>query len=178
MNVKFQFLNEVPPFRDNKFSIQEVKSLIQQIQGQIIEFPIVPQLGMLVNISSFLDHFEILDENILVWDWMKNDIEPLKARIVNVEIDKNFLILFVHLSEGKIDIKVENPILSRLIDDSEFNLSARSIANLQSFDIVTIGDLVRLRKGDITMIRNIGKKSAKEIQDLVLSLNLHFGYSD
>lgn len=133
---------------------------------------------MIVNISTFLDDFEVLDQNILVWDWIKNNLESLKAKIVDIEINKNYLILFLHFCENKIDIKVKNPILTRLIDDAEFNLSPRSIANLQSFDIVTIADLVRLRKGDITKIRNIGKKSTKEIQDFVLSLNLHFGYRD
>jgi DNA-directed RNA polymerase subunit alpha len=38
-----------------------------------------------------------------------------------------------------------------------------------------VGDLVRFHRNDLLKFRNFGKKSLTELDDLLTSLNLHFG---
>lgn len=57
-----------------------------------------------------------------------------------------------------------------------FDLSVRAINCLKSIEIFTLGDLVSLNKKDLFSIRNIGKRTVLELENLVESRNLHFGY--
>lgn len=60
----------------------------------------------------------------------------------------------------------------KLID---YHLSARTMSGMKRADIETIGDLVSHNKTDLLKIRDFGKKSLLELDDLVDSLNLTFG---
>lgn len=60
----------------------------------------------------------------------------------------------------------------KLID---YHLSARTMSGMKRADIETIGDLVSHNKMDLLKIRDFGKKSLLELDDLVDSLNLTFG---
>ena len=60
----------------------------------------------------------------------------------------------------------------KLID---YHLSARTMSSMKRADIETIGDLVSHNKMDLLKIRDFGKKSLLELDDLVDSLNLTFG---
>jgi DNA-directed RNA polymerase subunit alpha len=46
---------------------------------------------------------------------------------------------------------------------------------LKAAEVDTIGDLVRYNRNDLLKFRNFGKKSLTELDDLLASLNLHFG---
>ncbi len=58
---------------------------------------------------------------------------------------------------------------------SEMGLSVRAFNCLKAADIKTLSDLVQLKVSDMSQFRNFGKKSLKELQDLVVSKNLSFG---
>jgi DNA-directed RNA polymerase subunit alpha len=58
---------------------------------------------------------------------------------------------------------------------SEMGLSVRAYNCLKAADIKTLSDLVQLKVSEMSQFRNFGKKSLKELQDLVASKNLSFG---
>lgn len=58
---------------------------------------------------------------------------------------------------------------------SELELSVRAFNCLKAADIKTLGDLVQVKVADMSKFRNFGKKSLKELQDLVASKELNFG---
>lgn len=61
---------------------------------------------------------------------------------------------------------------SKLVD---MNLSVRALNCLKAADVETLGDLVQYNKTDLLKFRNFGKKSLSELDELLESLNLHFG---
>lgn len=42
-------------------------------------------------------------------------------------------------------------------------------------EVETVGDLVRFNRNDLLKFRNFGKKSLSELDELLTTLNLHFG---
>ncbi len=58
---------------------------------------------------------------------------------------------------------------------SDQDLSVRALNCLKAAEVDTIGDLVRYNRNDLLKFRNFGKKSLTELDDLLASLNLHFG---
>jgi hypothetical protein len=56
-----------------------------------------------------------------------------------------------------------------------FPLSVRAKTCLSNAEIETLGELIALQKSDLLKFRNFGRKSLTEIDDLIESLNLHFG---
>eukprot|EP01132_Coremiostelium_polycephalum_P003001 gene3001-3748_t len=57
----------------------------------------------------------------------------------------------------------------------DMGLSVRAFNCLKAAEIKTLGDLVQLKVSDMSQFRNFGKKSLKELQDLVTSKGLTFG---
>ena len=57
----------------------------------------------------------------------------------------------------------------------DLNINVRSLNCLKAADIETLGDLVKCNKTDLLKFRNFGKKSMTELDDLLDSMNLHFG---
>mgnify|MGYP003302940815 CR=1 FL=1 len=55
------------------------------------------------------------------------------------------------------------------------DLSVRALNCLKAAEVDTVGDLVRYNRNDLLKFRNFGKKSLTELDDLLASLNLHFG---
>lgn len=58
---------------------------------------------------------------------------------------------------------------------SDQDLSVRALNCLKAAEVETMGDLVRFNRTDLLKFRNFGKKSLSELDDLLASLNLHFG---
>ena len=58
---------------------------------------------------------------------------------------------------------------------SDHDLSVRALNCLKAAEVDTLGDLVRYNRNDLLKFRNFGKKSLTELDDLLASLNLHFG---
>ena len=57
----------------------------------------------------------------------------------------------------------------------DLDLSVRALNCLKAAEVDTVGDLVRYNRNDLLKFRNFGKKSMTELDDLLASLNLHFG---
>src|SRR5262249_42715677 len=57
----------------------------------------------------------------------------------------------------------------------ELELSVRSSNCLRQAEIRTIGDLVRKTEPEMLKYRNFGRKSLKEIQDVLTEMGLHLG---
>lgn len=58
---------------------------------------------------------------------------------------------------------------------SDHDLSVRALNCLKAAEVETLGDLVRFNRSDLLKFRNFGKKSLAELDELLSSLNLHFG---
>ena len=59
---------------------------------------------------------------------------------------------------------------------TEFGLSVRALNCLKTAEVFTLGELVAFKKSDMLKFRNFGKKSLTELEDLVESKGLTFGY--
>ncbi len=58
---------------------------------------------------------------------------------------------------------------------SDQDLSVRALNCLKAAEVDTVGELVRFNRSDLLKFRNFGKKSLTELDELLTSLNLHFG---
>jgi len=84
------------------------------------------------------------------------------------------------------EIEAETPITEDPIQDnvllsrelSEFSLSVRSSRCLDQIDVTTIGDLVKITENSLLKTRNLGRKSIREISELLGSFGLRLGMSD
>jgi DNA-directed RNA polymerase subunit alpha len=68
----------------------------------------------------------------------------------------------------EIKAKLEKPV-------EELELSVRSANCLRAAKIRTLGELVMKSEAEMLQYRNFGKKSLKEIADLLAGMGLHFG---
>ena len=95
---------------------------------------------------------------------------------------------FMLFSDEKITVNMEEANASEEFDEdvlhmrqllktklSDQDLSVRALNCLKAAEVETIGDLVRFHRNDLLKFRNFGKKSLSELDELLESLNLHFG---
>jgi len=108
------------------------------------------------NLQEFDDVQKKLTEKSL-------ELENLKFFISNTQKDFNV--------EDE-DIKKISILNNKLRD---YDLSVRALTCLYYGDVHTVGELVRLDRKDLLRFRNFGKKTLKELDDLVDSLGLEFG---
>ena len=57
----------------------------------------------------------------------------------------------------------------------DVTLTARSYNCVRAADVETLGDLVRCHPNQLMKFRNFGRKSLREIEDMLAGFNLHFG---
>lgn len=114
--------------------------------------------------------------------WTNGTISPEDAVSHASKILKDHLYLFMNFDkEPEIEEEVEvdereeelRDLLNRSVDELE--LSVRSSNCLQSAEIRTIGELVQKSESEMLKYRNFGRKSLKEISDILRSMNLSFG---
>lgn len=95
---------------------------------------------------------------------------------------------FMLFSDEKITINMEDTNPAEEFDEdvlhmrqllktklADQDLSVRALNCLKAAEVETFGDLVRYNRNDLLKFRNFGKKSLTELDDLLNSLNLHFG---
>jgi DNA-directed RNA polymerase subunit alpha len=114
--------------------------------------------------------------------WTDGSVIPSDALAYGAKILKDHFALFVHFEE-EIEVEQEEEVdeeflrikalLERSVDELE--LSVRSSNCLKAANIKTIGDLVQKSEGEMLKYRNFGRKSLKEIADILQSMNLGFG---
>ena len=95
---------------------------------------------------------------------------------------------FMLFSDEKITLNLEESSATEEFDEdvlhmrqllktklSDQDLSVRALNCLKAAEVETVGDLVRFNRNDLLKFRNFGKKSLSELDDLLATLNLHFG---
>ncbi len=114
--------------------------------------------------------------------WTEGSILPQDAIAVAAKILRDHFQIFIHFEEP-IEEEVEEEVdeevvrVRKLLDKSveELELSVRSSNCLRAAEIKSIGDLVRKSEAEMLKFRNFGRKSLKEIQDILGEMGLHFG---
>jgi len=114
--------------------------------------------------------------------WTDRSILPSDAVAVAAKLLRDHFNLFIKFEEPfeeEVEEEEDPEILRvrRLLDKSveELELSVRSSNCLRAAEIKTIGDLVQKGEPEMLKFRNFGRKSLKEIQDILGEMGLHFG---
>jgi len=121
-------------------------------------------------------------DKLTVEVWTDASILPSDAVAVAAKILRDHFTLFIHFEEP-IEEEVEEEVdeerqrVRRMLDKSveELELSVRSSNCLRAAEIKSIGDLVQKSEPEMLKYRNFGRKSLKEIQDILSEMGLHFG---
>ena len=98
-----------------------------------------------------IQHFQLFTDREIVLDNTENN--------ANEEFDEEVL-------------KMRQLLKTKLVD---MDLSVRALNCLKSAEVETLGELVVFNKTDLLKFRNFGKKSLSELEELLATLNLHFG---
>jgi len=121
-------------------------------------------------------------DKLTVEVWTDGSILPSDAVAVAAKILRDHFNLFIHFEEP-IEEEVEEEVdeelvrIRKLLNKSvdELELSVRSSNCLRAAEIKSIGDLVQKGEPEMLKFRNFGRKSLKEIQDILSEMGLHFG---
>jgi len=115
--------------------------------------------------------------------WTNGSVHPRDAVSLAAKLVRDHLNIFINLDES-LESSAEGAseparvgALNEHLDKSveELELSVRSSNCLRAAEIKTIGDLVRKSEAEMLKFRNFGRKSLKEIQDILGEMGLHFG---
>lgn len=146
-------------------------------------------------------HTPIKNVKFSVDNWrveQKTDYEKLNLEITTdgsihpkdalKEAAKILIHHFMLFSDEKITLNLEENNAAEEFDEdvlhmrqllktklSDQDLSVRALNCLKAAEVETVGDLVRFHRNDLLKFRNFGKKSLSELDELLESLNLHFG---
>ena len=114
--------------------------------------------------------------------WMDGSILPNDAVSMSSKILRDHFSLLISFEEEpqqEEEAAVDEDIVRKrkLLDKSveELELSVRSSNCLRAAEIKTIGELVQKGEAEMLKFRNFGRKSLKEIQDILAEMGLHFG---
>ena len=121
-------------------------------------------------------------DKLILEVWTDRSILPKDAVSMAAKILKDHFSLFVdfvrpiEIDEPE-DVDVEIVKIRKTLEKpvDELELSVRSSNCLRAAEIKTIGDLVQKSEPEMLKYRNFGRKSLKEIQDILSEMNLHFG---
>lgn len=113
--------------------------------------------------------------------WTNGSVTPDDAVAFAAKIIKEHLNIFINFEEddeapvGTVseEEQTTNENLFRTVDELE--LSVRSANCLQNAGIQYIGELVQKTEGEMLKTKNFGRKSLKEIRDLLAEMDLQLG---
>jgi DNA-directed RNA polymerase subunit alpha len=94
---------------------------------------------------------------------------------------KEQLSVFINFDETEEPLLVEAPKEEAKLNENlfrsvdELELSVRSANCLQQANIKTIGDLVQRSEGEMLKTKNFGRKSLKEIKEILAEMGLSLG---
>jgi DNA-directed RNA polymerase subunit alpha len=108
---------------------------------------------------------------------LPNDAVSMSAKILRDHF--SLLISFEEEPQEEVEAAVDEDKvrIRKMLDKSveELELSVRSSNCLRAAEIKTIGELVQKGEAEMLKFRNFGRKSLKEIQDILAEMGLHFG---
>jgi len=114
--------------------------------------------------------------------WTDGSVEPADAVAYAAKIAKEQLTVFINFDETEEPTPAEllpqaeeklNENLFRSVDELE--LSVRSANCLQNANIKTIGELVQKTEAEMLKTKNFGRKSLKEIKEILAEMGLTLG---
>jgi DNA-directed RNA polymerase subunit alpha len=113
--------------------------------------------------------------------WTDGSVRPEDAVAYAAKIIKEQLNIFINFEEEEevavgVPEKQEQPVNENLFRTvEELELSVRSANCLQNAGITYIGELVQKTEAEMLKTKNFGRKSLKEIRDLLAEMDLQLG---
>jgi len=114
--------------------------------------------------------------------WTDQSILPADAVAWAAKLLRDHFEMFIRFEnepaiEGEEEEDPQGALVREKLEKSveELELSVRSSNCLRAAEIKTIGDLVQKTESEMLKYRNFGRKSLKEIQDLLAEMGLTFG---
>jgi DNA-directed RNA polymerase subunit alpha len=113
--------------------------------------------------------------------WTNGSVSPADAVAFAAKIVKEQLSIFINFDEAEEPTPIELPKSEEKLNENlfrsvdELELSVRSANCLQNANIKTIGDLVQKSEADMLKTKNFGRKSLKEIKEILAEMGLSLG---
>jgi DNA-directed RNA polymerase subunit alpha len=113
--------------------------------------------------------------------WTNGSVSPADAVAFAAKIVKEQLSIFINFDETEEAPAIELPKSEEKLNENlfrsvdELELSVRSANCLQNANIKTIGDLVQKTEADMLKTKNFGRKSLKEIKEILAEMGLSLG---
>jgi DNA-directed RNA polymerase subunit alpha len=113
--------------------------------------------------------------------WTGGAVTPQDAVAYAAKIIKEQLTVFINFDETEEPIIAESPKEEAKLNENlfrsvdELELSVRSANCLQQANIKTIGDLVQRTEAEMLKTKNFGRKSLKEIKEILAEMGLSLG---
>jgi DNA-directed RNA polymerase subunit alpha len=113
--------------------------------------------------------------------WTDGSVSPQDAVAYAAKIIKEQLTVFINFDETEEPVAVEAPREEAKLNENlfrsvdELELSVRSANCLQQANIKTIGDLVQKTEAEMLKTKNFGRKSLKEIKEILAEMGLSLG---
>ncbi|MFZ5468064.1 MAG: DNA-directed RNA polymerase subunit alpha [Myxococcota bacterium] len=113
--------------------------------------------------------------------WTDGSVSPQDAVAFAAKIIKEQLTVFINFDETEEPMVVEAPKEEAKLNENlfrsvdELELSVRSANCLQQANIKTIGDLVQKTEPEMLKTKNFGRKSLKEIKEILAEMGLSLG---
>jgi DNA-directed RNA polymerase subunit alpha len=113
--------------------------------------------------------------------WTDGSVSPQDAVAYAAKIIKEQLTVFINFDETEEPMPIEAPKEEAKLNENlfrsvdELELSVRSANCLQQANIKTIGDLVQRTEAEMLKTKNFGRKSLKEIKEILAEMGLSLG---
>jgi DNA-directed RNA polymerase subunit alpha len=113
--------------------------------------------------------------------WTDGAVTPQDAVAYAAKIIKEQLTVFINFDETEEPVIAESPKEEAKLNENlfrsvdELELSVRSANCLQQANIKTIGDLVQRTEAEMLKTKNFGRKSLKEIKEILAEMGLSLG---
>ena len=113
--------------------------------------------------------------------WTSGAVTPQDAVAFAAKIIKEQLTVFINFDETEEPAPIEAPKEEARLNENlfrsvdELELSVRSANCLQQANIKTIGDLVQRTEAEMLKTKNFGRKSLKEIKEILAEMGLSLG---
>lgn len=113
--------------------------------------------------------------------WTDGSVQPADAVAYASKIIKEQVSIFINFDETQEEVEPERPEVEEKFNENllrsvdELELSVRSANCLQNANIRTIGDLVQKTEAEMLKTKNFGRKSLKEIKEILAEMGLTLG---
>ncbi len=119
-------------------------------------------------------------DKLTVEIWTNGVVAPVDALAYAAKILRDQLVIFINFEEEPETLRKEEPEEQPLNENlfrtvEELELSVRSANCLQNANIYLIGELVQRTEAEMLKTKNFGRKSLKEIKEILADMGLSLG---